>query len=179
MGDYERQIIKSDEARQAREKNSSSASGKSVAQLGQQKNQSCPPLKVFSDTEVGSSKAAAEHVDPEFVAMYGEAAAAQGMTIPHYLAQLEVFPEDQMKQKYRHGEPLVRPNEVNDLPTKIRRLHNWYMKESAKSENWIYVHFKNEHYGHGNGLVMIEFEELYQLYQMDDLDKSIISAYCL
>ena len=53
------------------------------------------------------------------------------------------------------------------------------MKESAKSENWIYVHFKNEHYGHGYDMVMIEFEELYQLYQMDDLDKSILSAYCL
>ena len=62
----------------------SSDLGKSVAQLGQQKNQSCPPLKVFFDTEVGSRKAAAEHVDPEFVAMYGEAAAAQGMAIPQY-----------------------------------------------------------------------------------------------
>ena len=85
IGDYERQIIKSDEARQARV-NSTSASGKSVAQLGQQKNQSCPPLKVFSDTGVGSSRAAAEEVDPEFDVMYGEAAAAQGMTIPQYLA---------------------------------------------------------------------------------------------
>ena len=69
-------------------KNSSSASGKSVAQPGQQKNQSCPPLKVFSDIEVGSSRAAAEYIDPEFVEMYGEAAAAQGMTIPEYVAQL-------------------------------------------------------------------------------------------
>ena len=179
IGDYERQIIKSDEARKARVTKSSSASGKSVAQLGQQKNQSCPPLKVFSDTEVGSSKAAAEHVDPEFIAMYGEAAAAQGMTIPQYLQQLQFFPEDQIKHKYRLGHPLVRPNEVNDLPTKMRRVHNWYLKESANSENWIFLRIKNEHYRHGNGLVMIEFEELYQLYQMDDLDKSILSAYCL
>ena len=103
-------------------KNSSSVSGKSVAQLGEQKNQSCPPLKVFSDTEVGSSKAAAEHVDPEFVAMYGEAASAQGMTIPEYLAQLPVFGEDELRHKYQLGQPLVRPNEVNDLPTKMRRV---------------------------------------------------------
>ena len=53
------------------------------------------------------------------------------------------------------------------------------MNESAKSENWIYVHHKNECYGDGDDTVMIEFEELYQLYQMDDLDKSILSAYCL
>ena len=177
IGDYERQIMKADKRREDRMK--SSASGKSVAQLRQQKNQSCPPLKVFSDTEVGSSRAAAEEVDLEFVVMYEEAAAAQGMTIPEYVAQLQVFPEDQMKPKYRHKQPLVRPNEVNDLPTKMRRVHNWYMKESAKSENWIYVHFKNEHYGHGDECVMIEIVELYQLYQMDDLDKSILSAYCL
>ena len=75
IGDYERQIIKSDEARQVRVTNSS-ASGKSVGQLGQQKNQSCPSLKVFSDTGVGSSRAAAEEVDLEFVVMYEEAAAA-------------------------------------------------------------------------------------------------------
>ena len=48
--------------------------------------------------------------------MYGEAVVAQGMTIPQYLAQLQVFPEDQMKHKYRHKQPLVRPNEVKDLP---------------------------------------------------------------
>jgi hypothetical protein len=179
IGDYERQIIKSDAARKARVANNSSASGKSVAQLGQQKNQSCPPLKVFSNTEVGSSRAAAEEVDPEFVVLYGEAAAAQGMTIPQYLQQLQFFPEDQIKHKYRIGHPLVRPNEVNDLPTKMRRVHNWYLEESANSENWLYLRIKDEHYGYGNGLVMIEFVELYQLYQMDDLDKSILSAYCL
>ena len=158
---------------------SSRASGKSVAQLGEQKNQSCPPLNVFSDSDVGSSKVAAEHVDPEFVAMYGEAASAQGMTIPEYLAQLAVFGDDELKTPYRLGQPLVKPNEVKDLPTKMRRVHSWYMKESGKSENWIYIHFKNEHYGHGGDVVMIEFEKLYQLYQMDDLDKSIVSAYCM
>jgi hypothetical protein len=36
---------------------------------------------VFSDTEVRSSKGAVEQFDLEFVAMYGEAAAAHGMSI--------------------------------------------------------------------------------------------------
>ena len=111
--------------------------------------------------------------------MYGEVAAAQGMTIGHYMSQLEVFPVEEIRHPYRLGGSLVRPNEGKDLPTKLRRLHNWYMKESAKSENWIYVGFKNEHYGHGDGEVMIEFEEIYQLYQIDDIDKAIVSAYCL
>ena len=76
-----------------------------------------------------------------------------------------MFPEDQIKHKYRIGQPLVRPNEVKDLPTKMRRVHNWYMKESTKSENWIYVHFKNEHYGHGDDCVMIEFVHLWMATQ--------------
>ena len=40
------------------------------------------PLKVISQTNVGSSKyGAEEQYDPEVVAQYGEAAAAQGMSI--------------------------------------------------------------------------------------------------
>ena len=66
IGDYERQIEKAHKRREDRLE-SSSASGNSVAQLGQQKNQSFPPLKVFSDyMQTGSSIAAAEEgVDPD------------------------------------------------------------------------------------------------------------------
>ena len=53
------------------------------------------------------------------------------------------------------------------------------MKAAAEGVNWIYVAYKHEHFGHGNGVVMIEFCELFQLFQQDALDKSIVSAYCL
>ena len=161
--DYDRSILKSAKAKEQRLK-SSSASGKSVAQLGQQKNQSknqsCPPLKVYSNTEVGSSKGAAEQYDPEFVALYGEPAAAHGMTIAQYLHHLE-FPTAEETYKYRHGNPLVRPKEVNDLPTKMRRLHKWYMRASKEGKNWIMLGIKDEHYGRGNDEINIEFVELF------------------
>ena len=67
----------------------SSASGKSVPQLEEQKHQSCPPLKVISDIEVGSSKGAIEQYDPKFVVIYREAVAAHGLTIAQYVSQLE------------------------------------------------------------------------------------------
>jgi hypothetical protein len=176
--DYDRSIIKSAEAQQQRLK-SSSAPRSTVPQLGEQKNQSCPPLKVFSHTEVGSSRGAAEqYYDPEIVAAYGEAAAAHGMSIAEYLAH-DSLPKAEEKYKYRHGAPLVKPELVKDLPTKMRRVHNWYMRESEVGANWIYCGYKNEHYGHGDGVVMIEFIELFQLYQQDAIDKAIISAYCL
>jgi hypothetical protein len=176
--DYDRSILKSAEAKEQRLKSSSRSSGKSVPQLGQQEKQSCPPLKVFSDTEVGSSRGAAEQYDPEFVALYGQAAAAQGMTLSQYLAH-DSFPKAEERYKYRHGSPLVKPELVNDLPRKMRRLHRWYMRQSEAGGNWIYCGYKNEHYGHGDGVVMIEFSELFQLYQQDAIDKAIVSAYCL
>ena len=161
--DYERSIRKSVEANKQRSK-SSSASRKSVPQLGEQKKQLCPPLKVFSNTEVGSSRRAFD-IDPEFVATYGEAAAAHGLSIAEYLDQLQFHGEIVPKYKYRHGHPLVKSELAKDLPTEMRRLHSWYMAASKKGENWIHVGCKNEHHGHGDDVVMIEFCELFQLYQ--------------
>ena len=149
--DYDRSILKSAQENK-RQPKKDSAIRKTVAQLGEQQKQSCPPLKVFSDTEVGSSKPAVG-IDPEFVAMYGEAASAQGLSIAQYLDRLQFHEEIVPKYKYRHGHPLVKPELVKDLPTKMRRLHSWYMTESKKGENWIYVGYKNEHYGHGAGVV--------------------------
>ena len=118
-------------------------------------------------------------MDPEFVREYKEAADAQGMTIPQYLSQLEYWPTAEEAYKYKYGQPLVKPNEVKKLPTKMRRLHKWYMRASKKGKNWILLGYKNKHYRHGDGQIMIEFEELFQLYKGDAIDKAIISAYCL
>ena len=83
--DYDRSILKAAAAKRQKSK-SSAGSGKSVFQLGEQKKQSIPPLIVVSNTQVaGSSRGANDDVDPEFVAMYEEAAAAHGLTIAQYL----------------------------------------------------------------------------------------------
>src|SRR4051812_5727543 len=135
--DYERSILKSHAAQQA-SKSSTDVSEKSVAQLGEQAKQSCAPLKVIYHTNVGSSKyGAKEQYDPEVVAQYREAAAAQGMSIAQYLSQLEYFPVSEVAYKYQYGKPLVKPEEVNNLPTKMRRLHNWYMHATKARANWI------------------------------------------
>ena len=90
-----------------------------VAQLGQQKKQSFPPLKVFSEhVQTGSwfPPAEEEAVGPDFEKEYGEAARAQGMTICQYLNQLQGYAPDELKHPFVIGKPLVRPNEVKDLP---------------------------------------------------------------
>jgi hypothetical protein len=174
--DYERSITKSADAKERKV-------GKEVAQLGQQKKQSVEPLKVY-DNEVWSTRAPVERYDPnndpEFIEQYGEAAMLHGMSIVEYMSRLNEFEGyHELSYTYRHGAPLVKPELVKDLPTKMRRLHNWYMRASADSKNWIYAGFKQEHYGHGDGCVLIEFSELFQLYQQDAIDKSLVSAYCL
>ena len=134
---------------------------------------------MFSNAEVGPSTGAGAQIDHKFIALYGEAATAAGLSIPQYLQTLERFPSSECEYEYRHGNPLVRPGEENNLPTKMRRVHSWYMAASEESQDWIVMGVTNEHYGYGEALILIQFEELFQLFQQKDLDKSILSAYCL
>jgi hypothetical protein len=112
--DYDRNILKSHNAA----KRSSSASGKSVPQLGEQKNL-CSPLQVFPDVQY----------NPEIVALYKEEAEAHGMSVSQCLSMCD-FPTADIAYKYRHGNPLVRPEKIPNLPTRLQTLHKWYMEAS-------------------------------------------------
>ena len=82
--------------------------------------------------------------------------------------------------KYKAGDPLLRsPEEIDNLPTKMRRLHQWYMEASKKGMNGIILGIKDEHYLRGKDEIHVEFEELFQLFNQDAIDKSIVSCYCL
>ena len=82
--------------------------------------------------------------------------------------------------KYQYGKPLVKPEEVKNLPTKMRRLHNRYMHATKAGANWIMPRVTKKHYGKEvDDMIVIEFVELFQLFNQDALDKLITSAYCL
>jgi hypothetical protein len=81
--------------------------------------------------------------------------------------------------KYQHGNPLVRSEEIPHLPTRMRKLHRWYMEGSKEGKNWITLGINDEHYFCGTDDINIKFSELFKLYNHDALEKSIISAYCL
>jgi hypothetical protein len=150
--DYNRSITKSAEANERRV-------GKEVAQLGQQKNQSIEPLKVYDTNEWRAQERYDPNNDPEFIQLYGEAANLYGLSITEYMNRMDEFEGyQQIAYIYQHGAPLVKPELVKDLPTKMRRLHKWYMQASAESKNWIYAGYKHEHYSHGDGFVLIEFQ---------------------
>ena len=81
--------------------------------------------------------------------------------------------------KYKYGKPLVKPDEVKNLPTKMRRLHTWYLEACKRRHTYIVVNIKNEHFFRGEEEMHVEFEELFQLYNQDALEKSLVSCYCL
>ena len=79
---------------------------------------------------------------------------------------------------YVYGQPLVRPEEVDSLPTQMRRLNHWYLKATeAKKENF-WVKTGTEHYFVDDAM-FVEFSELFQLFNQDALDKALVSCYCL
>ena len=82
--------------------------------------------------------------------------------------------EEEIKRKYVRGQPLVKPEDVKKLPTRMYELHQWYMDITKNSNREsLMVNVKKDHYYHEKA-VTIEYSELFQLYNQDALDKSIV-----
>ena len=92
---------------------------------------------------------------------------------------MSLLRESKIKRKYVRGQPLVHPDKVKDLPTRMYELHQWYMNITKISDRLsLMVNVKEGHYYHEKA-VSVEYSELFQLYNQDALDKSIVSCYCL
>ena len=95
------------------------------------------------------------------------------------IEDMHVLTEEEIKRKYARAQPLVEPEEVNKLPTRMYELHQWYMNITKISDQLsLMVNVKEGHYYHEK-VVSVEYSELFQLYNQDALDKSIVSCYCL
>ena len=104
-----------------------------------------------------------------------------GMTVGQLLEiePMSLLREEEIKRKYVRGKPLVEPEEVKNLPTRMYELRDWYMKiTKISNRESLMVNVKKDHYLHEK-VVSIEYSELFQLYNQDALDKSIVSCYCL
>nr|TKW32558.1 hypothetical protein SEVIR_2G175300v2 [Setaria viridis] len=83
------------------------------------------------------------------------------------------------KSKFEFGKSLVWPQLVDRLPTKMYKLHQWYMEASANSLLMLEVRIGDQHYFCGEDILKIPLEELYFLYNQDALDKLLISSWVL
>jgi hypothetical protein len=168
--DYERQIIKS----VAREKRTSRASRKTVPQLGEQKNQSCPPLQVFSDTRKTNPPVL------DYEQELQRKADQLGVPFIEYLSMIQDdLPTGDEVYQWQYGKSLVKDEEVKHLPTKMRRLHKWYLNFCKTKEHWITAYTRDEHFCLGDDYVTFNIEDLYYLYNQKELDKALLSLYCL
>ena len=102
-----------------------------------------------------------------------------GITLVQYLGMIDQLPKADLAYKYQYGKPLVRPEEVPHLPTKMRRLHKWYLNFCKTGESWITAYTRDEHFFLGDDEVTFNIEELYYLYNQKELDKALLSCYCL
>ena len=104
-----------------------------------------------------------------------------GITVGQLL-EIEPMPllrKEDIKWKYVRGQPLVKPEEVKKLPTRMYELHDWYMKiTKSYNRESLMVKVKEERYFHEKYL-WVEFPEMFHLFNQHALDKSIISCYCL
>ena len=54
--------------------------------------------------------------------------------------------EEEIKRKYVRGQPLVEPDKVKNLPTRMYELHQWYMNiTKISNQESLIVNFKKEH----------------------------------
>jgi hypothetical protein len=82
------------------------------------------------------------------------------------------------KPKFIMGGPLVSKEKLEDLPTNMRYLHTWYMNEAKNGRIMIVARVPREYYGLPED-IHVDFDELFQMYNCDALDKSLMSCYCL
>jgi hypothetical protein len=190
--DYGRELTKLARAQSEQNKGRSAKSGKQIAQLGQQKNQSVPPLIVCSDADKDFRDAMdkdLELLDPRAMAaakelgvtvsQAKEQATALGMSLGQLLGY-ESAPMLEMARKYVQGEPMVSNEEMTGLSTHMRNLHTWYLVHTSKKDakEWIAVDVRVEHF-FKRYVIQVQLTELFQLFQKRALDKSILSCYCL
>ena len=86
------------------------------------------------------------------------------------------YPFLELAYQYVKGNDLV--ENVSTLPTRMRNLHNWYLNKAKEGYTAIMVGVKEEHY-FKEYAVTVDFADIFGLYNLRALDKSLLSCYCL
>jgi hypothetical protein len=99
------------------------------------------------------------------------------------LISLEDLPADK-NQEFRWflelGKPLVKPELVNKLPTKMCRFHDWYMKKSAEGLEMIGMLVRPGDFTLQNEkVVWLRFADIYEIYHLDAMNIDLMMAWCL
>jgi hypothetical protein len=78
--------------------------------------------------------------------------------------------------KYEFRKSLVPPEVMLVLPTQMRRLHDYYMLASSRDDCMLVIRIKDEDYFHGEDVMWLYFEKLYQQYHQDAINIRFFSS---
>lgn len=153
--DYDRSVTKSFKKQRGKTKE--------VPQLGKQPKQSVKPLLPPGEEELRQWM---KETGLNRAQLVGD-------------APITMATEADLKYKFKLGEPLVKPDQVNTLSTQMHRFHQWYMELSSKSRMMVGARIRNIDYYQGDDVLWINFENVFDVYQLDALDVSILSYWVL
>ncbi|KAK1677672.1 hypothetical protein QYE76_038520 [Lolium multiflorum] len=145
---------------------------KEVPLLGAQPKQSIPALKVFNVPKLYQQQGG---FDMEEAA---KLAAACDVTVEELMSAADIVPTADMVPQFVYGADLVSKEQLHKLPTHMRNLHQWYLDACKENIRFIVAHIPREYY-YRKEEIHIEINELWQLFNLDALDKSLMSCYCL
>ena len=94
--------------------------------------------------------------------------------------QDNALPFGDIAPTFVRGAPLVSKERLDEMPTHMRNLHKCYLDLCTRKpdERWIRASIHEEYYFRREDL-HIEICELWQLFNLDALDKSLMSCYCV
>ena len=106
-------------------------------------------------------------------------AAACSVTVEELLSAADAaLPTADIAPKFVYGADLVSKERLHQLPTHMRNLHQWYLDACKVDQRYIVANIPEEYYFRKEE-IHIEMNELWQLFNLDALDKSLMSCYCL
>nr|CAD41480.2 OSJNBb0072M01.13 [Oryza sativa Japonica Group] len=149
LSDYERTL-----------KKASFGKSKPVPQLGEQPNQEIEPLVTGKEMTI-----------EEFIT-------DTGLTTDQLLGVAPIE-KAEVKYMYELGKPLVKPELLQSLPTQMYKFHQLYMEMSATGREMIGARIRDTDFLQGDDILWINFKGIYELYQLDALDVSIMSCWIL
>nr|CAE02403.1 OSJNBa0024J22.7 [Oryza sativa Japonica Group]CAE05122.2 OSJNBa0023J03.17 [Oryza sativa Japonica Group] len=149
LSDYERTL-----------KKASSRKSKPVPQLGEQPNQEIEPLVTGKEMTI-----------EQFIT-------DTGLTTDQLLGVAPIE-KAEVKYMYELGKPLVKPELLQSLPTQMYKFHQLYMEMSATGREMIGARIRDTDFLQGDDILWINFRGIYELYQLDALDVSIMSCWIL
>ena len=146
-----------------------------VPQLGEQSKKTISPLKVApSRRPAENTLTAQQKFELQFAA---ECGMSLSQVMPYSDAPLP--PPAAVAFNYVSGGPMVPPGVAEDLPTRLRSLNNWYEKAAKRGQKQFYFCPGKDHFLGQDHAIPIEFRELFQFFNLSDIDVTNVGAYFL